>query len=396
MYNNNNTSLTTLSNTSKIISNNIDNEETEKIMDYVNHCWNAFYHNGEWYLADTLLGSGSYYIDDIIKTNQFKSRDSTENFNIFYILSYPKYLLYSHFPLENNWQLTEKVLTFKQFLNKYNLDYPTFYKGISKYNIELLSHKDPFILTSNKEALIIKMKSENNIIEGNLFNAKNGQKISEVKFSYEKEEKISSLEPIFPKCGDYLLRINIRELDSIDLSYHHLFDYRIKVINNLLFNYFEKYNSKLNSQRFEKEDFLPKISRNIKFNINNTFFHRIVTDYKKIFPSKDYKKICYDTEGFLLLEPRTMYLRKGVPITFKVRVKGALYVSLLDGNKWMNLKRVEPGLFEGQKVIETDNVSICCLRGKNVFTEVFKFRPVRNKYQISHSQTAGHSIFKRF
>ena len=397
MYNNN-TSMSIFANSSRINLNNYDNEEVEQIKEYINHCWNAFYYKGEWYLADTLMGSGSYEIEDIIKgANQFKSRDPSENFNIFYILSDPKCLLYSHYPAVNNWQLTEKILNFKQFLNKSNVDYPTFYKGISKYSIELLTHKDPFILTNNKESLLIKLKSENNIIEGNLFNAKNGQKISEVRFSFEREEKIFTLEPIFPKCGEYLLRINIREISSNDLSYHHLFDYRIKVIHNLLFNYFEKYNSKLNSNRFEeKEDFLPKIGRNVNFNANNTVFHRIVTDYKKIFPSKEFKKVCYDTEGFILLEPRTIYLRKGIQTKFKVRIKGASLVSLLDGNKWINLKRVEAGVYEGQKIIETDNVSICCLRGKNVFTEVFKFRPGRNKYEISHSQTANHSIFKKF
>jgi len=75
------------------------------------------------------------------------------------------------------------------------------------------------------------------------------------------------------------------------------------------------------------------------------------------------------------LEPRSLYLKKGVVTKFRVRIKGALHASLLDGNKWTNLKKVEDDVYEGQKVIETDNVSICCVRGKNVFTEVFKFKP---------------------
>ena len=76
---------------------------------------------------------------------------------------------------------------------------------------------------------------------------------------------------------------------------------------------------------------------------------------------------------------------------FKTRIKGASHVSLLDGNKMTNLKRVEEGVYEGQKIIETDNVSICCLRGKNVFTEVFKFKPKRNKYEYSQSQANSHN-----
>ena len=399
MYNNSTTSSAL--NTSKILNKSkaldLFDTETESIYDYINHCWNSLYYKGEWYLVDTLFGSGSIEIDEIIKEqNQFKSRDPHENFNIFYMFSWPNYLIYSHFPAEDNWQLTDKIWTFKQFLNKYNLDYPKFYKGIFKYNVELLTHSEPFIQITNKDKLNIKIKAINFILEGNLYNANNGQKISEVRSSIEQKEKIFTLEPIFPKCGDYILRINLRDINSTDLSDRLLFDYRIKVINNKLSYHFEKYNNKLISQRYEKEDILPKIGRNLNIQGNNTFFHRIVTDYKKIFPSKTLKRICYDNEGFYLIEPRSIYLRKGVMIKFKIRIKGASHASLLDGNKWINLKKVEDDLYEGQKIIETDNVSICCTRGKNVFTEVFKFKPRKNKYDSSHSQAINHTLLRRF
>ena len=396
MYNNSTTS--SVLNNSKFLNKNMDQyePETESIYDYINHCWNAFYFKGEWYFVDTLLGSGSFEIEDIIKEqNQFKSKDPKENFNIFYILSCPNHLIYSHFPAEDNWQLTDKIWTFKQFLNKSNLDYPKFYKGIIKYNVELLTHDNPFIQIMNKDSLVIKIKALDYILEGNLYSASNGQKISEIKNNFSQKDKIFTFEPIFPKCGDYLLRINLRDINSTDLSYRHLFDYRIKVINNNIFNHFEKYNNKLNSQRFEKEDILPKIGASLNPS-NNAFFHKIITDYKKIFPSKALKRVCYDNEGFYLIEPRTSYLRKGVLTKFKIRIKGASHASLLDGAKWTNLKRVEDGVYEGQKIIETDNVSICCLRGKNVFTEVFKFKPRRNKYDLSHSQTINRQLFKRF
>ena len=71
---------------------------------------------------------------------------------------------------------------------------------------------------------------------------------------------------------------------------------------------------------------------------------------------------------------------------FRFRIKGASNASILDGHKLINLKKKEDDVYEGQKMLETDNVSICCLRGKNVFTEVFKFRPRKNKYELSHSQ----------
>ena len=398
MYNNSTTS-SYLNNASKFFKYNSDNYDTEreKISNYINHCWNSFYYKGEWYLVDILLGSGSVDVEDIIKEhNLFKSKDPKENFNIFYILSWPNYLIYSHFPAEDIWQLTDKIWTFKQFLNKSNLDYPKFYRGITKYNVELLTHNEPFIQIMNKDSLVIKIKALDYILEANLFSAINGQKISEIKSNLEQKLKIFTFEPTFPKCGDYILRITLRDINSTDLSYRLLFDYRIKINKNTLFNHFEKYNDKFTSQRFEKEDIFPKIGRNIAIRPNNTFFHKIISDYKKIFPSKTLKRVCYDNEGFYLIEPRTSYLKKGVVTKFKVRIKGATQVALLDGNKWIHLKKVEDGVYEGQTIIVNDNVSICCLRGKHVFTEVFKFKPRRNKYDLSHSQTINHAVFKRF
>ena len=399
MYNNS-TNTSSILNSSKFMNNNkffdYYEPETENIYDYINHCWDSFWYKGEWYLVDPLFGSGSVEIEDkIAGPNQIASKDPNENFNIFYILIWPNLLINSHYPAEDNWQLTDKIITFKQFLNKFIVDYPKFYKGVFEYNVDLLTHKEPFIQITNKDSLIIRLKVPNYIIEGNLYNPATGQKVSEVKFSYEQKEKIFTFEPIFPKVGDYILRVNLRAINSTDLSYRPLFDYRIKVINTSLFNYFNKYNTKLISHRYDKErpfdDILPKIG-NRQPNMSNNFnINRIVTDYKKIFPSKSIKRVCYDNEGFYLFEPRSGFIRKGAVTKFRVRIKGASNASILDGHKLINLKRKEDDVYEGQKMLETDNVSICCLRGKNVFTEVFKFRPRKNKYDLSHSQGVTHT-----
>ena len=404
MYNNS-TNTSSILNSSKFMNSNkffdYYEPETENIYDYINHCWDSIWYKGEWYLVDTLFGSGSVEIEDkIAGPNQIASKDPNENFNLFYILIWPNLLINSHFPAEDNWQLTDKIITFKQFLNKFIVDYPKFYKGVFEYNVDLLTHKEPFIQITNKDNLVIKLKIPNYIIEGNLYSPATGQKVSEIKFNYEQKDKIFTFEPIFPKIGDYILRVSLRAINSTDLSYRPLFDYRIRVINTTLFNYFNKYNTKLISHRYDKErpfdDILPKIgNRNPNLNTNYNI-NRIVSDYKKIFPSKSIKRVCYDNEGFYLLEPRSGFIRKGVVTKFRFRIKGASNASILDGHKLINLKRKEDDVYEGQKMLETDNVSICCLRGKNVFTEVFKFRPRKNKYELSHSQGVNHStIFKK-
>ena len=400
MYNNS-TNSSAILNTSKSNNKFFDmyEPETENVYDCINHCWDSIWYKGEWYLVDTLFGSGSVEIEDKIKdANQIKSKNPEENFNMFYILAWPNYFIFSHFPCEDNWQLSDKIWTFKQFLNKCNVDYPKFYKGIFKYNVEVLTHKDPLIQITNKDNLVISLKVPEYIIEGNLYNAGNGQKVSEVKFSYDQRDRIFTLEPTFPKTGEFVLRINLRAISSTDLSYRPLFDYRIKVINSSLYNHFEKYGTK--SERFEKDRMfdviLPKIggkNPNAHHSIN---FHKIINDYKKVFPPKSIKRVCYDNEGFYLFEPRSGYIRKGILTKFRVRIKGVINASLLDGSKWMNLKKTEDDVYEGQKMIETENVSICCLRGRNVFTEVFKFKPRKNKYENINSQNNNHSVNKRF
>ena len=125
-----------------------------------------------------------------------------------------------------------------------------------------------------------------------------------------------------------------------------------------------------------KELTLPSLNKTT----NSNFYQpRIITDYMKIFPNKKNKKICYDDEGFQLIEPRTTFLKKGTYVKFKIKMRGAVSVSILDGNKLFNLKKTERNTYEGEKQICSDSVSVCCLRGKNLFTEVYRFKPLVEK-----------------
>ena len=178
--------------------------EQDNINEYINHCWDAFYFKGQWYFADLLLGSGSVEIQDIIdeQNQQPKSKDIEEIFNFFYLMPEPNYLIYSHFPNNDDWQLSDKIWTFKQFLQKKIINYAKFFKGVVKYDVELLTHNDPFIYANLKENLTIKLRIQNFVIDGNLYNAIDGHKIGEVKFSYEQKTKIFILEPVFQKTGE--------------------------------------------------------------------------------------------------------------------------------------------------------------------------------------------------
>ena len=375
-------------------------EEDEDISDYINHCWNGFYYKGEWYLVDATLGS-CWFDKNKVKKNLgdndndndvesvYKSEESYfESFNPFYFMAPPQCLIYTHLPGKVFWQLIDKFCMLKQFQQKKNIDYAQFYLGIYKYNMEYLSHPNPLIIQNIKDKLIITFKLMNHSIEGNIFDLSGMHKIGEVKYSINTKKGITNLEPIFPKIGEYYLKLNICATNSNDISYKPLFNYYIKVTNDISFNYFEKYirikQAKNERDKLENNLLLPKIKG---FNsVDKNQQGKIITDYAKVFPSKNNKIICYDNEGFALLEPRTVFIRKGIVTKFKVMIKGAQSAFILDGNKWMQLKRIEENIFSGQKEIKNDNVSICCIKKQNVFTEVFRFK---NRKKLTFEKSVG-------
>jgi hypothetical protein len=410
--NNKNSSIVfTMHNNSSVINNRVfeasktvsklnfynDFETENDLTNYVNHCWNAIFYKGEWYFVDTVLGSCNFSKSKVKSDSEMDSSNNSSNnilymseedtnFNPFFFMTSPEHMINSHLPGNDSWQMIPKFCTLKQFLSKRTIDYAKFFKGLYRYDVELLTHQSPFIQANLKEQLVIQLKLFSYLVEAHLYDSTGHHKISEVRFSTDRKSGIISIEPIFPKPGEYILKMNIRAINSTDLIYKPFLDYVILVGNNLSFNHFEKYKKlKSGTERDKIDDglFLPKIhGSNLSLNKKgNTISQgRIITDYNKIFPSKNNKVICYDSEGFVLIEPKTIYIRKGMVTKFKLRIKGAHSVFLLDGNKWTFLKKVEENTFQGQKEIKTDNVSVCCLKNKNVFTEVFRFKTKKKMF----------------
>ena len=373
------------------------NETINELNETINHSWNAIYIQNEWYFCDCLFGSGSIEQDeDLITQINLKQLDINNNiynynssmtngtntknneipdsFNFFYFMIPPELFISTHRPLDDTWQFIPKTLSFKEFYSKRLINYGEFYKNVYKYNVKLISHKEPFISITTKEKLKIKIKVPNHLIEANLFFSLGNTKISEVKYAYNESNDVYTLEPFFPQKGEYTLKINARSLTSTDLLYWPLLDYIIKIDTFFQTNPYMDYETQRETKIKNKgkiEPILPKLNKSSSLKI---FTPKIIQDYSKIFPPKNFKKICYDNENFKLIEPRSNLLRIGTVSRFKVVAKGALSVSILDGNKMTFLKKHEDNLFIGEREIETNNVSLCCHKGKNVFTEMHKFR----------------------
>ena len=319
---------------------------------------------------------------------QQKKNETENSFNFFYFMIPPELLISTHRPLDDTWQFIPKTLSFKEFYNKKTINYGEFYYNVFKYKIKLLSHFNPLISIYTKDKLQIKIKLEGHLLEANLiFYSFGNVKLSEVKNTYDESNEIYTFEPVLPQKGEYILKINARAILSMDLLYWPLLDYIIKVDNFFQLN--EKSNfisNKISKLRLNKniKEILPKLIKNNSS--KKIFTPKIISDYSIIFPPKSVKKICYDTEDFRLIEPKNGVLKKGENAKFKIFIKGTESLSILDGNHMTFLKRREDGSFNGQRIIETNNVSLCCLRGKYVFTELYKFK-VLNESRVLSAKT---------
>lgn len=73
-----------------------------------NHSWIAAQIDEDWMLIDPTWGSG--YIDE--ESDQF-----VKEFNSFYFFADPKFLTYTHLPLDNRWQLRSRSVSKAEFMD---------------------------------------------------------------------------------------------------------------------------------------------------------------------------------------------------------------------------------------------------------------------------------------
>ncbi|OHX66460.1 transglutaminase domain-containing protein [Flammeovirga pacifica] len=74
-----------------------------------NHSWSAVKLDGQWYLSDPTWASGYF---------KNKEYTFTFKFNEGYFLSSPEQFILTHFPMDQQWQLLDKYLTFDDFTQR--------------------------------------------------------------------------------------------------------------------------------------------------------------------------------------------------------------------------------------------------------------------------------------
>ena len=224
--------------------NKKEEEEEEEKKPQINHEYNVVKIDKDWKFIDTTLGAG--YINKRMKFVKL--------YNDFYFCTNPSDFIYSHFPIEEKWQLLKEPIHLKEFEKGVRI-YEQFYKcgfintNLNDYKYDVQNPNETVVLEYDIEKYHPDLKY-NFYFNGN-------RKYCDSKFKYR--ENLIELELSFKDYGIYKLEILGR--NKTEESY--------KIIIVYIFEYKEK----------------PKIEKN---NINSTApYYRKQNDGKA---TKDIKK----------------------------------------------------------------------------------------------------------
>ena len=331
----------------------------------INHHWNAIYIHNKWYFCDLTFGSGG-----IKPRGEFKKN----YFNPFYFLTLPDILIETHYPSDEIWQLSTKIIPMNQFSSKKEILFGEFYKQVYEHNIQLVSHEFPIIHHNYcNKPLVIQIGVKEMAIQSNLYLHNFRNKISDIKFNFNDKKNIFSLEPIFPENGDYWVEILYREFASNETQYLPLINYKILVDNSL-----EKYFENLKKQKIlqvKKEEMIKELKKKRPKRMGMTFMPGSIIDRKDLKKMKT-QKICLDNEGAYLISPSNNNIKMGHENDFKIKVPNSVGVCVLDGKNWNYLKRKknDKNMWFGKVNIDNPNVTILSMKENSLFTEVFQLK----------------------
>ena len=293
------------------------------------------------------------------------------NFKPYYFLTPPEYFIENHIPDQEKYQFTNKIIKVREFTKKGQTITEEFYNGIYKYNFKLQNYPKPEINCKDSE-IVIKFIVDSMELEVECIS--NGRKLPEDKafISNNNYRNRYEITIIFPNNGEYKLNVIGKQTGSA-LDKQLLFSFKINVkITNII-----------KHEENKKKEVRKKVITHLRMGspqyqrkkIGSTL-ERQLTKCSSDFDEK-IKKKCFDNDAAHLYEPKTKILKIGQDTKFKVRVRGAKNVAVLDGRKWNYLRRKEDDIFEGNVVIENESVVLCAMRNKNIYTEVFEFLAIK-------------------
>ena len=142
-----------------------------------NHDWNAIKLRNKWYLLDITWGEGHSIHNKYVK-----------EFNPFYFCTPPKYFIYQHFPNDEKWQLLDKPISEKEYIDMINYKANFFTYGFT----EIIPNKSVVNINNNQYNMKVYFeKNENLRLKINLY------------FENNKDENIGKENCIVDKKDNY-------------------------------------------------------------------------------------------------------------------------------------------------------------------------------------------------
>ena len=328
-------------------------------------------HKYKWCLLDCGQEK-KFLIDPYLSMGEEKDEnDLSTDFKPFYFLTDPDFFIEDHIPDEEKNQLLIKTIKVKEFTKKPYTVTEEFYSNVYKYNFKLKNYYKPEFHCKDSE-IDIKFILDGYDLEVECFI--NGRKLPEDKVKIDNSEFRNNydIKIIFTSNGEYKLNIIGKKINTVNEP-QTLLTFKINVkIKNIIKH--EEINKKeikkkvvthlrMGSPQYQKKKIETSIGRQLT---------KCSSDFDEKIKNK-----CFDNESAYLYEPRNRILRIGQDTRFKVRIRGAKNVAVLDGRKWVYLRRKEDELFEGNVVIENESVVLCAMRNRNIFTEVFEFLAIK-------------------
>ena len=329
-------------------------------------------HKYKWCLLDCGNQNKKFLIDPYLSMGEEKDDTGLScDFKPFYFCTDPDLFIENHIPDEEKNQLMIKTIRVKEFTKKAYTTTEEFYSNVYKYNFKLKNYYKPEFNCKDSE-ITIKFILDSMDISVECF--ANGKKMPEdkVKISNSTFRNNYEILILFSSNGEHKLNIIGKKMNTIgDPKVLLTFKINVKITNII------------KHEEIKKKEVKKKISNTFAYGQSpipekkiETSLERQLTKCSSDFNEK-IKNKCFDNDSAHLYEPRNKILRIGQDTRFRVRVKGAKNVAVLDGRKWVYLKRKEDELYEGNVVIENENVVLCAMRNKNIFTEVFEFLAIK-------------------
>ena len=181
---------------------------TTETDDDINHAWNGVKINGNWYLLDATWGSGS-----VVK-EQFERQ-----YKPYYFATKPSEFIYTHFPVDEDWQLLEQTYSRVKFASLPNIS-SRFYD----LQLQLVNHKISQIKAT--ERIDIKFQAPANIFAvADLYQGQQKLPKTSTFVTRKDNDLVVSVAP--PAPGSYTLKIYAKEGNKAQ-KYQQIITYQIE------------------------------------------------------------------------------------------------------------------------------------------------------------------------